>query len=240
MKYVFPLPRYMLDNGQPTLKQISVALGCSGYSAFKKKHHAPGYAGPMEYLNYSANIHAWFGEKKCKECGEVKQESAFQDAGRRTNGTCNLCKNKRAWQAQKKKYKKDVKLHEKEKARRKRYESYKDPDWYQKNKEAQKRAVREWKARNVDKVNSHRGCRNRKMESIDSIDAYRKIKKDNCYWCGCRLGPDYHMDHIVPISKGGRNIVANIVASCPACNLKKHAKMPNDFIEEGQLVLEMT
>ena len=37
---------------------------------------------------------------------------------------------------------------------------------------------------------------------------------------------DYHIDHIIPISKGGSEWdLDNLELSCPTCNLKKGAKM---------------
>jgi len=40
-------------------------------------------------------------------------------------------------------------------------------------------------------------------------------------------GPDvisFHLDHIIPISKGGQNTVENLVLCCRHCNLSKGAK----------------
>ena len=34
----------------------------------------------------------------------------------------------------------------------------------------------------------------------------------------------YHVDHIVPIARGGLNVVGNLQLLCPRCNLKKGCK----------------
>ena len=34
----------------------------------------------------------------------------------------------------------------------------------------------------------------------------------------------YHVDHIVPIARGGMNVVGNIQLLCPSCNLRKGSK----------------
>jgi len=51
-----------------------------------------------------------------------------------------------------------------------------------------------------------------------------------CYWCGVSLkGKKVHIDHYVPLSKGGEHTLSNLVVSCASCNLSKHAKDPLVF-----------
>lgn len=57
-----------------------------------------------------------------------------------------------------------------------------------------------------------------------------------CYWCGKRTRPaTRHVDHIVPIARGGADDVANLCVACSCCNLKKHAKTPLQFSGQGEL-----
>jgi DNA-binding XRE family transcriptional regulator len=42
-----------------------------------------------------------------------------------------------------------------------------------------------------------------------------------CQGCGEELRPDWHADHKVPYSQGGRTEVSNGQALCPGCNLSK-------------------
>ncbi|WP_415940410.1 HNH endonuclease [Streptomyces sp. 039-1] len=39
-----------------------------------------------------------------------------------------------------------------------------------------------------------------------------------CCYCD---RPAEHVDHVTPISKGGRDVLANVVPSCAPCNLDK-------------------
>ena len=39
------------------------------------------------------------------------------------------------------------------------------------------------------------------------------------------LGARVHLDHRVPVSKGGRHILSNLQATHPRCNLRKNARV---------------
>jgi len=51
------------------------------------------------------------------------------------------------------------------------------------------------------------------------------IERDGaeCCYCGATEGP-FHVDHVVPVARGGTDDPANLVVACKACNLSKGAK----------------
>jgi 5-methylcytosine-specific restriction endonuclease McrA len=49
-----------------------------------------------------------------------------------------------------------------------------------------------------------------------------KLLSSNCYIC--QINPSEHLDHIVPISKGGTHSIGNLLGSCQRCNLEKGSK----------------
>ncbi len=51
-----------------------------------------------------------------------------------------------------------------------------------------------------------------------------------CYHCKSRLNPfdDFHVDHLIPVSRGGTDDIKNLVPSCIACNLSKGSSMNAD------------
>ena len=59
-----------------------------------------------------------------------------------------------------------------------------------------------------------------------------------CYWCNTSLkGKKIHIDHYIPLSKGGKHTLSNLVVSCSTCNNEKHAKDPIEFAQSlGRLL----
>ncbi|MCY4531177.1 MAG: HNH endonuclease [Gammaproteobacteria bacterium] len=51
-------------------------------------------------------------------------------------------------------------------------------------------------------------------------------------WCGASLDEGYHVDHIVPLSRGGTHEPGNVQLLCPRCNISKGAKPIEDVFDE--------
>ncbi|MCF8094969.1 MAG: HNH endonuclease [Desulfobacteraceae bacterium] len=55
----------------------------------------------------------------------------------------------------------------------------------------------------------------------------RKCARGICHWCGRRVPPkELTMDHIVPVSRGGKSTRGNLVPSCKECNTGKKDRLP--------------
>jgi 5-methylcytosine-specific restriction endonuclease McrA len=63
----------------------------------------------------------------------------------------------------------------------------------------------------------------------DDVRHQYALQKGKCHWCDKPVGDDYHVDHIIPLSKGGDNSARNICISCPTCNSSKGAKLPHEW-----------
>lgn len=50
---------------------------------------------------------------------------------------------------------------------------------------------------------------------------------DVCFYY--KTQPFEHMDHFVPLSRGGSHTLSNIRPACAECNLRKGARMPEEF-----------
>ena len=49
-----------------------------------------------------------------------------------------------------------------------------------------------------------------------------------CAYCG-QTSDDLHREHVIPLSRGGRHSVGNIVPACPPCNLTKKSKLLSEW-----------
>jgi len=48
-----------------------------------------------------------------------------------------------------------------------------------------------------------------------------------CFYCGRRIAKGTrHVDHIVPLARGGRHAAGNLAIACSRCNVKKGARLP--------------
>ena len=58
----------------------------------------------------------------------------------------------------------------------------------------------------------------------------QKTASCTCYYCGTQV-PHRHltMDHLVPLSRGGRSTKDNLVPSCKDCNNKKKTMLPVEW-----------
>lgn len=63
---------------------------------------------------------------------------------------------------------------------------------------------------------------------------YNVLKRDNfsCQICGIRAkdGAKLHVDHIIPVSKGGKTVMSNLQTLCERCNIGKSNKTEDDNI----------
>jgi 5-methylcytosine-specific restriction endonuclease McrA len=58
-----------------------------------------------------------------------------------------------------------------------------------------------------------------------------EIAKGNCHYCGNTFKPkELTMEHVVPLSRGGKSTKGNIVPSCKDCNNKKKYMTPVDMV----------
>lgn len=109
--------------------------------------------------------------------------------------------------------------------------------WAIDNPEKRKALARSWASRNKDKIRSYstHNAHNRRVGKHQSrkdniavykwLRSWRSKRTVSCYWCQCRFRPsECHVDHITPISRGGKNTIENVCISCAPCNMKKKAK----------------
>jgi 5-methylcytosine-specific restriction endonuclease McrA len=112
--------------------------------------------------------------------------------------------------------------------------------YYAKNKEKLTARHRQWRAKNHEKarqieknyrlnnpemgrLQNHRRRALKLKNGIYLITTQDSIRlmKNTCFYCG---HDSQHLDHVIPLSRGGRHSLGNLVASCAKCNISKNNK----------------
>ena len=58
-----------------------------------------------------------------------------------------------------------------------------------------------------------------------------RVAKGVCHYCGRNVGPGaLTLDHVVPVSRGGRSTRGNCVPCCRDCNAKKRSFTPAESL----------
>jgi 5-methylcytosine-specific restriction endonuclease McrA len=63
------------------------------------------------------------------------------------------------------------------------------------------------------------------------IDNLHLKQKGKCAICRKKL-TTRHIDHIIPLSKGGAHEILNFQITCPGCNMSKKAEHPIDYMQK--------
>lgn len=109
-----------------------------------------------------------------------------------------------------------------------------DAIFYQNNVIARRAAVKKWKINNPERAQNH--CRIRRARKknamVEFFNTEQVIEKygNVCFYC---LNNDFeHLDHYIPLSKGGNHTLENVRPACQKCNNKKYNKLPAEFVPE--------
>ncbi len=167
--------------------------------------------------------------KYCPRCNSTKPLEDFNKNKNRCDeyqGYCRPCQNSRNVQ-----WKED---------NRARYLAQKKAR-YENNKEKHNEGVRRWQKENPEKVaainarytqnhkekvyfKNHRRRIKIKSNALVVLDKeIKRLYSSNCIHCGTT--ENITMDHLIPVSRGGRHSIGNIVPMCQKCNFSKHSKL---------------
>jgi len=158
--------------------------------------------------------------KTCTKCEQCLDETLFYASKSGKNGLSSWCK----------------------KCQRNQQREY-HKRWYHENKERKLAESREWAKSHPEEIKIHQTAyrhahpeydlnkhsRRRNRMSASSFVVTRRdvflMKQKPCLYCGAESS---HIDHIVPLSRGGEHRIGNLAPACRACNLAKS----NKFISE--------
>jgi len=179
--------------------------------------------------------------KFCPKCQTVKPRSSFHRNRKALDGYqgyCNVCGNRAKYASIAKKKEHYLEMGRRnQKARRTRV-----PDViraeklreYEKHKERYNRSRAAWFAAHPgerERLHYLAGVRRRTREYNAYVEDVERIvvwERDNgvCYLCGDTVSfYQMHLDHVIPISKGGEHSYVNIKATHGDCNQRKSARL---------------
>ena len=178
----------------------------------------------------------------CSKCKEFKNIECFGKRSVSRDGLCIHCKDcenlrykiRYSNNKEKESVRKNNYYHQNKKLVREHQKRY-----YQNNKELISESRREYAQRNANKRRNweHRR-RARKLNQIgyvpDNIETILFTdQKGNCFYCEVSLrSSGFHLDHKTPLSIGGLHDWCNLCLACPTCNMSKHIKTAEQYMED--------
>lgn len=165
--------------------------------------------------------------KTCPKCNLTQERESFTRDRSRKDGLSTYCK-----------------PCEKAKLRKYYFENAsavleKHREWHSRNRDQAKKAHAAWLEKNPDYyVRSYasnptrfkaKEAKRRALKTANGIfnvsDRYlARLYQSACLYCGSR--ESIQADHVLPLAKGGRHSIGNLVAACKRCNASKN----DDFL----------
>lgn len=167
--------------------------------------------------------------KECGRCKKIFELSEFRKDCTRWDGLYPYCK-KCAKEKDNKTYRKNperkyeiVLEYQRKTGLIRKYKPYK-PEYYSSEKSKIKKAQRDLRRRILFKNANIKNSvtKNTKLELIKKYNG-------KCAYCGIDCLEKYHIEHKIPLSKGGENTIDNLALSCPNCNWSKQRKTDIEF-----------
>lgn len=103
-------------------------------------------------------------------------------------------------------------------------------EWRENNYDKYKAQKQNWRKNNTDRAKLY-SAKRRALKKANSIylvtkNDIQKISKLSCIYCG---GKFEHIDHVIPLSRGGSHSIGNLAPSCAGCNISKGSKLISEW-----------
>lgn len=112
-------------------------------------------------------------------------------------------------------------------------------EYAKRNRREVSRRAREWSQNNPRKrkaISKNYKAKRRSLEEAGIsgavLAAWTVEQPKVCFYCAVDCDEGFHVDHFIPLSKGGAHVLTNLRIACAPCNLRKNAKMPDEFMAE--------
>lgn len=162
------------------------------------------------------------GQKQCSACREWKPVAGFSKNATRASGYDPRCK--ACFSAYHREYQRKNRARRTEAARRLREAN---PDYQRQN-------VARWRERNRERhlaqARIYASARRARLRDqfVEHVDAFVVYERDRgiCALCDLPVSRDgFHVDHDIPLSRGGEHSYANVQLAHPSCNSRKKDRL---------------
>lgn len=168
---------------------------------------------------------------ECKKCRSTRSKTAYhKDIEQSRNKARDWRANHPGQQAQ---YSRDWRNKSPDNRQKQRAAALR---WYYENYEHALNRNRDWQQKNPHMLymQSARRYALRKNATgkitSELVDRIFEDQNHFCFYCQCDLDESgYHIEHKIPLSRGGTNEPNNICLACPKCNLSKGTKTPDEW-----------
>ena len=115
--------------------------------------------------------------------------------------------------------------------------------WAEKNIEKKRKSAIAWNSRNPESRRASKQNRRARERSAkgritkQDVTSLMHLQKEKCANCHKPLAEGYHVDHVMPLARGGSNERHNLQLLCPFCNLSKNALDPLDWAAKNGRLL---
>jgi 5-methylcytosine-specific restriction endonuclease McrA len=103
--------------------------------------------------------------------------------------------------------------------------------------------VKNWRKANPEAFRAQTQTRHARManaegrHTADELKALFQRQHGKCAYCSKSIRNGYHVDHVIPLARGGSNWITNISLACARCNLTKSAADPIEFARRNGKLL---
>jgi 5-methylcytosine-specific restriction endonuclease McrA len=120
----------------------------------------------------------------------------------------------------------------------------KQKNWRLKNLDSVRSYLSNWREKNQELCQSYHQIRRGRIlgnggkPSVGISKKLRSLQKGKCACCKTELKKTKeHLDHIVPLARGGTSNDENLQLLCAKCNLEKKARCPIEFMQSKGYLL---
>lgn len=167
--------------------------------------------------------------KECTKCHKILLLQEYRKDSTKKDGLSCSCKQCLAIKDKENYEKNPKKKYEKVKEYMKRTGYYYKSKPYNKAYYSSEKSKNKKRLRDLRRKELEKRARKEKPITKEVINILIERSGGNCEYCGKDCIDNYHIDHKIPLFRGGTNDISNLAFSCPRCNLSKGKKTVEEY-----------